>query len=66
MRRFVTSHPAYKQDSVISPEIAHDLLVRCKGIGEGSIPCPEILGDIVLDRYVCLLLLLLLLLLLPF
>ena len=50
MRQFVQAHPAYKQDSVISPEIAHDLMVRCHGIGEGSIPCPELLGNITLDR----------------
>lgn len=50
MRQFVTSHAAYKQDSVICPEIAHDLLMTCKGIGEGSIHCPELLGDITIDR----------------
>jgi glutamate--cysteine ligase catalytic subunit len=50
MRRFVHNHPAYRQDSVIRPEIAHDLLMTCKGIGEGTIPCPEILGDITIDE----------------
>jgi len=50
MRRFVTSHHAYNQDSVISPEIAHDLMVACKEIGEGTRPCPEILGNIVIDK----------------
>ena len=46
MREFVAKHPAYKGDSVINPEIAHDLLLTCRGIGDGSIPCPEILGNI--------------------
>ena len=50
MRQFVTSHPDYKQDSVISPAIAHDLLLACKGIGEGTVPCPELLGNITIDR----------------
>lgn len=50
MRQFVSSHPAYKQDSVISPEICYDLMVRCQQIGEGVVPCPEVLGDIKFDR----------------
>jgi hypothetical protein len=52
IRQFVQSHPVYQHDSVIRPEIAHDLLMACKGIGEGSVPCVEILGDINIDRYV--------------
>jgi hypothetical protein len=52
MRQFVQSHPAYQHDSVIRPEIAHDLLMTCQGIGEGRIHCPELLGDITIDRYV--------------
>lgn len=54
MRKFVELHPAYKHDSVISPEIAHDLMMTCQGIGEGVIPCPEILGDITIERLVIL------------
>lgn len=50
MRRFVTSHHAYQQDSVINPEIAHDLMVACKEIGEGTRPCPELLGTVVIDK----------------
>jgi len=51
MRSFVQSHPAYKGDSVISSEIAHDLLMACKDIGDGSLVCPDILGDIVIERF---------------
>jgi hypothetical protein len=51
IRQFVQSHPAYQHDSVVRPEIAHDLLMACKGIGEGSVPCVEILGEITIDRY---------------
>ncbi len=50
MRKFVHTHSAYKHDSVITPEIAHDLMVTCQGIGEGRISCPELLGDIVIER----------------
>jgi glutamate--cysteine ligase catalytic subunit len=50
MRNFVSQHPAYQQDSVISPEIAHDLLMACKHVGEGALRCPSILGDVVIDR----------------
>lgn len=50
IRQFVQAHPDYKQDSVISPSIAADLMATCQGIGDGSIPCPELLGDITIDR----------------
>ena len=50
MRQFVTSHPAYQHDSVINPEVAHDLMVACKEIGEGTRQCPELLGNIVIDK----------------
>ncbi len=50
MRNYVREHPAYKQDSIISPEIAHDLLKACSDIGSGNLQCPEILGDITIER----------------
>jgi len=50
MRNFVTSHPAYAHDSVVSSEIAHDLMMACKSIGEGSLACPELLGPIEVER----------------
>ena len=50
MRKFVTTHPSYQQDSVISPEIAHDLLVACNEIGTGVRACPELLGTVSIDR----------------
>lgn len=40
----MTSHPSYKQDSVVSSEIAHDLMLACHSIGDGSLACPELLG----------------------
>lgn len=33
LRQFVTSHPAYKKDSVVTDEIAYDLVVACQEIG---------------------------------
>lgn len=51
MRQFVQRHPDYRQDSVITPSIAHDLLTTCHQIGIGAIPCPELLGEITIDRY---------------
>jgi len=44
LRKFVQGHPSYAEDSVISQEIAYDLLTLCSEIGEGLTPCPELLG----------------------
>jgi glutamate--cysteine ligase catalytic subunit len=46
IRNFVTSHEDYKGDSVVSESIAYDLMMRCKAIGEGDYPCPELHGDV--------------------
>lgn len=42
IRNFVTTHPDYKQDSVVSPPIAHDLMVACDEIGRAVLQ-PEVL-----------------------
>ncbi len=34
IREFVQKHPAYKHDSVVSQEIAHDLVMEIRAIGE--------------------------------
>ncbi|KAI9503935.1 glutamate-cysteine ligase-domain-containing protein [Coemansia spiralis] len=44
MRKFVQSHPAYRQDSVVSPTINYDLLRTMSDIEEGKIAAPELLG----------------------
>lgn len=49
MRNFVRSHPAYKEDSVVSDEIAYDLMMACKDIGEGKLHVPELLGNVKID-----------------
>ena len=46
MRNFVRNHPAYKGDSVVSDEIAYDLMLTCRDIGEGKLHVPELLGDV--------------------
>ena len=43
MRHFVANHPAYKQDSVVSDEIAYDLLWKMTRISHFDEPCPEVL-----------------------
>lgn len=49
IRKFVTSHPEYKGDSVVSEPVAYDLMMECKRIGEGKQQCPDILGPIKID-----------------
>lgn len=49
MRNFVRSHPAYKGDSVVTDEIAFDLMQACKDIGEGKLHVPELLGDVKIE-----------------
>jgi hypothetical protein len=49
MRKFVRNHPAYNGDSVVSSEIAHDLMVACKEIGEGIRHEPDLLGDFTIE-----------------
>jgi glutamate--cysteine ligase catalytic subunit len=49
MRNFVRSHPAYKGDSVISDEIAYDLVQTCTDIGLGKSHIPELLGNVFID-----------------
>jgi len=44
MRRFVCTHPDYKQDSVVSDRIATDLMLACHRIGQGSLHVPELHG----------------------
>ncbi|KAJ1829390.1 glutamate--cysteine ligase [Coemansia sp. RSA 2599] len=45
MRDFVRSHPAYKFDSAVSPEINYDLVVALDEIAQGKRAAPELLGS---------------------
>ncbi|XP_004924668.1 glutamate--cysteine ligase catalytic subunit [Bombyx mori] len=44
LRAFVTNHPHYKKDSVVTEKINYDLLKTAHGIQDGSIPAPTLLG----------------------
>jgi glutamate--cysteine ligase catalytic subunit len=43
MRKFVTTHPAYKEDSRVTDEINYDLMWRLHLIASGQIKCPDLL-----------------------
>ncbi|KAI0565624.1 Glutamate--cysteine ligase [Gracilaria domingensis] len=45
IRKFIRQHPAYRGDSVVSQEINYDLMLTLKGISNGEIAAPELLGD---------------------
>jgi glutamate--cysteine ligase catalytic subunit len=45
IRKFVLSHPKYKQDSCINEEINYDLMWRIYLISSGQIKCPELLNN---------------------
>jgi len=49
LRKFVRSHPKYEGDSVVSQEIAYDLTIACKDIGEGTRHEADLLGDMHID-----------------
>lgn len=44
IREFVHTHPEYKQDSVVSPKIAADLMSKCHRVGLGLERAPELHG----------------------
>ncbi|OCF35018.1 glutamate-cysteine ligase catalytic subunit [Kwoniella heveanensis BCC8398] len=44
IRRFITSHPAYKKDSIVNDEITYDLVKAVDEIERGVRPAPELLG----------------------
>jgi len=45
IREFVTSHPDYKKDSVVSEKIGADLVHHCEKISNGIIQEPKLLGE---------------------
>ena len=46
MRHFVANHPLYKHDSVVTDEIAYDLLWKMNKIANDEDHCPEVLPRI--------------------
>lgn len=47
IRQFVTTHPSYKQDSVVTEEINYDLVRACRDVSEGLRKEPSLLGNFV-------------------
>jgi len=45
MRQYVTNHPDYQEDSVVTQQIAFDLMKECHDIGIGATHIPELLGE---------------------
>lgn len=45
-REFIKNHPAYKQDSVVSPEIVRDMLEQVRKLAEGDIVDPRLQGNV--------------------
>lgn len=43
MRKFVTTHPSYKEDSIVTNEINYDLMWRLHLISTGQIKCNDLL-----------------------
>mmetsp|Transcript_29566 Transcript_29566/g.91412 ORF Transcript_29566/g.91412 Transcript_29566/m.91412 type:complete len:721 (+) Transcript_29566:50-2212(+) len=46
IRNFVTAHPDYKKDSVVSAKVARDLAVAAHEVGIGERPAPELTGGV--------------------
>jgi len=46
IRQYVSSHPDYKQDSIVPESLAYDLAVMVNNVGLGVQPAPELLGHI--------------------
>ncbi|KAL1450267.1 hypothetical protein WDU94_002704 [Cyamophila willieti] len=50
IRNFVTSHPSYKQDSVVTEDITYDLLLKSHHIQTGRTSCPALLGKCLIQK----------------
>lgn len=52
MRRLVKQHPKYNGDSVVSPEIAYDLVTIVDEVGRGQRSCPDLHGELRIEPIV--------------
>uniref|UniRef100_A0A8D8RA44 Glutamate--cysteine ligase n=1 Tax=Cacopsylla melanoneura TaxID=428564 RepID=A0A8D8RA44_9HEMI len=50
IRNFVTSHPSYKKDSVVTEDMTYDLLLKSHHIQTGRTPCPALLGKCLIQK----------------
>ena len=46
MRKFITEHPDYKSDSVVSEKITYDLLCQMEKMASGEEQSPELTGKL--------------------
>ena len=46
MRKFITEHPDYKSDSVVSEKITYDLFCQMDRMASGEEPVPELTGKL--------------------
>ncbi|XP_044726614.1 glutamate--cysteine ligase [Chrysoperla carnea] len=46
IRNFVTSHPDYKKDSIVSDSINYDLLKTVHKLQQGEIVCPDLVDEL--------------------
>ena len=47
IRKQVHSHPDYKHDSTVSNKMTFDLIQAMRGVTDGTVPCPELLGSLI-------------------
>ena len=46
MRQFITSHPEYKGDSVVSEKINYDMMCQVDKMATGEVQSPELTGKL--------------------
>ena len=47
IRSYLTSHPLYKQDSVVTEEMTYDLMKRMLEVTDGTSPSPDLTGKLI-------------------
>lgn len=50
IRNFITGHPQYRHDSVVSEVVCHDLVENCRRITSGELAAPDLLGRFHYER----------------
>ena len=47
IRKQVLANPDYKQDSIVNDKVTFDLIQLMRGVTDGTVPCPDLLGSLV-------------------
>lgn len=50
IRNFITSHPLYQGDSVVSERVCYDLVDHCRRVTDGELAAPALLGRFDAER----------------